>query len=103
MPLSAEENELIRQHAIKAKLGQGVRRSSGGALDDQDYIWLGGYMLEGESGLWGHKCARRDGYTMSASDDPADHESDGVTKNKYVPAATGAYDPLTFGSWVWND
>ena len=46
MPLSAEENELIRQHAIKAKLGQGVQRNSGGALADQDYIWLGGYMLE---------------------------------------------------------
>ena len=55
MPLSAEENELIRQHAIKAKLGQGVQRNSGGALADQDYIWLGGYMLEGQTGLWGRK------------------------------------------------
>ena len=65
MPLSAEENELIRQHAIKAKLGQGVQRNSGGALADQDYIWLGGYMLEGQTGLWGRKCARRDGYTLT--------------------------------------
>ena len=55
--------QLIRQHAIKAKLGQGVQRN-GGALADQDYIWLGGCMLEGQTGLWG-RGARRDGYTLT--------------------------------------
>ena len=95
MPLSAEENELIRQHAIKAKLGQGVQRNSGGALADQDYIWLGGYMLEGQTGLWGRKCARRDGYTLTEGYNDQEGANRGYNAD--------AYDPLTFGSWVWND